>query len=41
VFMERTKHVMKITISGNTLHSVAYRLDAEGSEMDPFTLTAG
>jgi len=38
VFMERTKHVMKITINGNTLHSVAYRLDAEGSEMDPFTL---
>jgi hypothetical protein len=41
VFMERTKHVMFITVSGNTLHSVAYRLDAEGSEMDPFTLTAG
>jgi hypothetical protein len=38
VFMERTKHVMKITINGNTLHSVAYRLDAAGSEMDPFTL---
>jgi len=39
VFMERTKHVMRITINGNTLSSVAYRLDAEGSEMDPFTLT--
>jgi len=38
VFMERTKHVMKITINGNTLHSVAYRLDEQGSEMDPFTL---
>jgi hypothetical protein len=40
VFMERTKHVMKITINGNTLHSVAYRLDETGSEMDPFSLTA-
>jgi hypothetical protein len=40
IFMERTKHVMKITVSGNTLNSVAYGLDAEGSEMDPFTLTA-
>ena len=40
IFMERTKHVMKITVAGNTVHSVAYRLDAEGSEMDPFTLTA-
>ena len=40
VFMERTKHVMRIAINGNTLNSVAYRLDAAGSEMDPFTLTA-
>jgi hypothetical protein len=40
VFMEETTHVMKITINGNTLHSVAYRLDDAGSEMDPFTLTA-
>jgi len=40
VFMERTKHVMRIVINGNTLNSVAYRLDAAGSEMDPFTLTA-
>jgi len=38
VFMERTKHVMSITINGNALHSVAYRLDEQGSEMDPFTL---
>ena len=38
--LERTKHVMRIAINGNTLNNVAYRLDAEGSEMDPFTLTA-
>ena len=40
VFKEEVKHVMKITVTGNTLHSVAIRSDAEGSEMDPFTLTA-
>ena len=39
VFMEKIKHVMMITINGNTLHSVARRLDVTGSEMDPFTLT--
>ena len=39
VFMEKVKHVMFITINGNTLHSVARRLDATGSEMDPYTLT--
>ena len=37
---ERTKHVMKVTVTGNTLSCVAIRSDAEGSEMDPFTLTA-
>ena len=40
IFMEKVKHVMKVTVTGNTLHSVAIRSDPEGSEMDPFTLTA-
>jgi hypothetical protein len=40
VYMEETKHVMKVTVSGNTLSCVAIRSDPEGSEMDPFTLTA-
>ena len=40
VYMEQMKHVMRVTISGNTLSSVAIRSDPEGSEMDPFTLTA-
>ncbi len=40
VFMEAVKHVVKVTISGTTLNSVAIRSDPEGSLMDPFTLTA-
>ena len=40
VFMEKIKHVVKVTVTGNTLHSVGIRSDPEGSEMDPFTLTA-
>ena len=42
VFMEEMKHVMRVTISGNTLSSVAIRTAPEpmGVEVDPFTLTA-
>lgn len=40
VYMEEAKHVMKVNVTGNTLHCVAIRSDDEGSEMDPFTLTA-
>ena len=39
-YWEEARHVMKVTVSGNTLSCVAIRSDAEGSEMDPFTLTA-
>ena len=39
-YMEQAKHVMKVTVTGHTLSCVAIRSDAEGSEMDPFTLTA-
>jgi hypothetical protein len=40
IYMEKAKHVMRITVAGNTLHGVALRSDPLGSEMDPFTLTA-
>jgi hypothetical protein len=42
VYMEKMKHVMRVTISGNTLTSVAIRTDPDpvGEEVDPFTLTA-
>jgi len=42
VYMEEMKHVMRVTISGNTLSSVAIRTapDPVGEEVDPFTLTA-
>jgi hypothetical protein len=42
VYMEKMKHVMRVTISGNTLTSVAIRTDPDpvGVEVDPFTLTA-
>ena len=42
VFMEEMKHVMRVTVTGNTLHSVAIRTapDPMGVEVDPFTLTA-
>jgi hypothetical protein len=42
VYMEEMKHVMRVTVSGNTLSSVAIRTAPEpvGEEVDPFTLTA-
>lgn len=42
VYMEEMKHVVKVTVAGNTLSSVAIKLAPEpaGEEIDPFTLTA-
>ncbi len=42
VYMEEMKHVMRVTISGNTLSCVAIRTAPEpmGEEVDPITLTA-
>ena len=41
-YMEEIKHVMRVTITGSTLSSVAIRIGPEpaGLEVDPFTLTA-
>jgi hypothetical protein len=42
VYMEEMKHVMRVTVSGNTLSCVAIRTAPEpmGEEVDPITLTA-
>ena len=42
VYMEEMKHVIRVTVSGNTLSSVAIRTAPEpmGVEVDPITLTA-
>ncbi len=42
VYMEEMKHVVRVTVSGNTLRSVAIRTAPEpvGVEVDPITLTA-
>jgi hypothetical protein len=40
IYMEKIKHVMRVTVSGSTLSSVAIKFDPGWTEFDPFTLTA-